>query len=142
MTRHPHSVSSEPIQNHCSRSSLLSTREERGTVMWRRGRTTLPHDIIILRRVPEIEFCHRSIVTRARQHILPVFIDVTSPCTSPVNKLYLGSAGVNRTVDTLLTFSEHSRRSTLKKASRGYVSHFFEPATQNPHNAAPSNFHI
>jgi len=27
----------------------------------------MPHDVTIL-RVPEIEFCHRSIVTRARQH--------------------------------------------------------------------------
>jgi len=117
-TRHPHSASSEPLQNRCGRNSLLSTGEERETVVWRRGRTTLPHDITILRNVPGIEFCHRSIVTRARQHILLIFIDATPPCTSPVNKLYQGSTGVNHTVDTLLTFSRHSRRSTQKDITR------------------------
>lgn len=67
------SASSEPLRKIVAVVALFylqregegrGKREEEG----RGGKwTTLPHDITIPRRVPEIEFCHRSIVTRARQ---------------------------------------------------------------------------
>lgn len=137
MTRHPHSAGSEPLENRCGRSSLLSTGEERRNGgVWRRGRTTLPHDITVLRRVPEIEFCHRSIVTRARQHSLRLYRRDSAMHSSSLNKLYHGPAGrtgVNRTVDTLLTFSRHPRQSTLKKTSRGCVMHLSDCELHGPH---------
>lgn len=72
--------------------------------------TTLPHDITIPRRVPEIEFCHRSIVTRARQRSPRSLSTRLRHALLPVNKLYHGSTAGRgrRTVDTLLTFSRHS----------------------------------
>lgn len=117
--------------------------EERWSEVRRRGRTTLPHDITILRRVPEIEFCHRSIVTRTRQHSLHLYRRDSAMHSSPLNKLYHGSAGrtgVNRIVDMLLTFSRHPRWSTLKKTSRECVTHL--ELSYTIRTRPPSEFHI